>query len=188
MSSVPGPRVELVWRVDGVAKGIGLGPVPVHGLRHIQTVQPQLTIPPRTDFEIRWDMSCSAHIESAFQISFRQELVEIRDIGTPRPRADSCPVRIADSRKGCLPRWAEPRSLAPRLTLSQARFRFSGSDVEGGLGMSVQAILDVAREYEQWEASGTRTWAIQITSALQRLFGLTHYVGTNPIVADPLFS
>ena len=28
----------------------------------------------------------------------------------------------------------------------------------------------------------------KITSALQRLFGLTHYVGTNPIVADPLFS
>ena len=55
--------------------------------------------------------------------------------------------------------------------------------------MSVQAILDAAREYEQWEASGTRTWAIvQITSALQRLFGLTHYVGTNPIVADQLFS
>ena len=76
MSSVPGPRVELVWRVDGVAKGIGLGPVPVHGLRHIQTVQPQLTIPPRTDLEIRWDMSHYAHIEGAFQISFRQELVE----------------------------------------------------------------------------------------------------------------
>ena len=88
-------------------------------------------------------MSYSAHIEGTFQISFRQELVEIRDIGTPRPRAsvDSRrrPVRIADSRKGCLPWWAKPRSLAPRLTISQARFRLLRSDVEGGLGMSVQA-------------------------------------------------
>ena len=36
MASVP--RVEIVWRVDGVAEGTGLRPVPVHGLRHIQTV------------------------------------------------------------------------------------------------------------------------------------------------------
>ena len=63
-------------------------------------------------------MSHHAYIEGAFQISFRQELVEIRDIGTPRPRVDSFPVRIADSQKGCLPMWAKPRSLAPRLTLS----------------------------------------------------------------------
>ena len=68
------PRVEIVWRVDGVAKVTGSGPVPVHGLRHIQTVQPRLTIPLRTDFEIRWDMSHYAHIEGAFQISFRQGL------------------------------------------------------------------------------------------------------------------
>ena len=142
----------------------------------------------RTDFEIRWDMSYSAHIEGTFQISFRQEFEEIWDFGTPCPRVDSCPVRIANSRKGCLPRWAKPRSLAPRLILSQARFRLLRSAVECGLGMSVQDILGAAREYEQWEARGTRTWAVQITSALQRLFDLTYYVGTNPIVADPLFS
>ena len=51
MASVP--RVEIIWRTDGVAKGTGVGPLHVHGLRHIQTVQPPLTIPPRTDFEIR---------------------------------------------------------------------------------------------------------------------------------------
>ena len=87
MASVP--RVEIIRRTDGLAKGTVVGPLPVHGLRHIQTVQPQLMIPPRTDFEIRWDMSYSAHIEGAFQISFRQELVEIRVIDTPRPRTTS---------------------------------------------------------------------------------------------------
>ena len=75
-----GDSMEIIRRTDGVAKGTGVGPLPVHGLTHIQTVQPQLTSPPRTDFEIRWNMSYSAHIEGTFQISFRQELVEIRDI------------------------------------------------------------------------------------------------------------
>ena len=62
------------------------------------------------------------------------------------------------------------------------------SAVKGGLGMSVQDILSAAWEYEQWEARGTRTSAVRITSALQSLFGLTHYVVTSPLVADPLFS
>ena len=84
MASVP--RVEIVRRADGVLRGTGVGPVPVHGLRHIQTVQPQLTILPRTDFDISWDMRHYAHIEGEFRISFRQELVKIRDIGTPCPR------------------------------------------------------------------------------------------------------
>ena len=53
--------------------------------------------------------------------------------------------------------------------------------------MSVQDIFGGAWEYEQWEARGTRT-STTSDSLIQRLFGLTHHVGTYPIVADPLFS
>ena len=95
---------------------------------------------------------------------------------------------FASSRKGDSPAWANPLPLSSlvTLTLSAARFRPLQSDAEGGVSLSIDAVVDTAMDCEIRETKGARSWSPAIYQTLRYFFKLTHSIGDSHIVADPI--
>ena len=158
--------------------------LPRHGLRHISAVQPKLTFPPRTDFQIVLENLPYSYSVESYQITIQKELAEIRTITAVKPKVDIDPPQFAASRKGQPAVWAKSVSLMPLVSLSSARFQLLCSEEVGGLNLSVEEIVQAALDYELRESRGIRSWSPVI---YKHLFDITHCVGDSYIVADPVF-
>ena len=53
--------------------------------------------------------------------------------------------------------------------------------------MSIEEVVDKARDYECRESKGVRAWAPAVYNSLRHLFQITHCIGDSYIVADPGF-
>ena len=152
------PFVYIVRRAGDTLASVGL-PLPRHGFRHLARSQPRFTFPPRSDFEIVLEDGASSYTTGAFQVMMQNELTEIRRVELLHRRQEFLPPRFAASRKGTPPAWARSISLAPLITLPAARFRLLSCDAEGGLNLSIEAVVEKALNYETSESKGIRAWS-----------------------------